>query len=406
MFKLFKKPEPIREFTSDADKFDTQQIWNYMNAISTPSEVLPKSKSCEYIKNLIDRLGSENDIKICRDETKNSVRVIQLAISRNGNWDYVAISYQQFNPNVVYITTNPYFFAGDRDSFVQYSNQITIHHGQQIRLAFPLISIGCREYSAEETGNVPRPGYTLRTSIPLLGNNQDYPNILDAVKSLPIYGYDLRDGYHKDIVQPYASKKNNINIQLEKLIKIHEFKSVKNLYPAEIGLYCGAPFNKLSTEKGAVISNPFLQYLNFANSSRRFILNDDGVENWHFHLEPDNSDHTMKKVDNIELVTYTNFSTLYSIKSTYVLKKSEVDLDELLDHISSLNNHQVSNDPHEYMLFNAYVDIDDDITICLSSTQCIPNEIDAEVIAMQIADFFIKIGQSIEFCRPKEENTD
>ena len=54
----------------------------------------------------------------------------------------------------------------------------------------------------------------------------------------------------------------------------------------------------------------------------------------------------------------------------------------------------------EFMIFNAFVDIDKEIDLSISGTQCIPNEIDAEVIAMQIVDFFNKIGESIEFFMP------
>lgn len=399
MFKFFKKKEPIRAFESNADKFNTEQIWEFMKNQTATCDFLPANKSCEYIEYLISRLRDENDIKICEDNTKNDVRVIQLAISRNEMLDYVAISYQLFNPNVVYITTNPYFFAGDRNSFILYSNRITIHHAQQISLPFPMISIGCRNYGPEETGLVSQPGYTVRTCIPLLGNNQDYTNILTGVKALPIYGYDLRDGYHNEIEQPYASKTSRINIQLEKLFKIHEFNSIRDLYNAETGLYGGEPFNRLSTDKGAAVSNPYLQYLNFTYSSKRIILMDDGNESLHIHMEP-NQFGQLKQTGNTELITYSTFPTLYSVLSTYKLNKEEINLEKLWNYIEGINSHEISHNPHEYMLFNAYVDLDDIVTLQLSMTQCIPNEIDAQVIAMQIVDYFHKIGESIEFFKP------
>ena len=394
-----ERKEPIRSFESDADKFSTEQIWEYMEGLTSSSVPLPPVKPCGYVEKLILQLSNEKDIEITEDETKNNVRVIQLAISHNGMQDYVVISYMQFNPNVIYITTNPYFFAGDKNSFIAYSRQITNQ--------YPMISIGCRDYEPEETGFLTQPGYTVRTCIPLLEYCIDFENLLTVCKVLPIYGYDLRDGYHQGNIQPYASERTGINLQLEKIIKIHLFNSAKDLYPAEVGLYGEEPFNNLSTENGAVISNPFLQYLNFANSPKSWILEDNGTETTHFRMEVEYSSNSMKRIGNSELITYTNYPSLYTVKITSLVNRHDVNLEDLFDYMSGLTSNEIAFDAQEYMLFDSIIltneNYKDFYLLKLSTTQCIPNEINAKVIAMQITNFFKRIGEPIEFFKPPQE---
>lgn len=241
IFNLFnkKKIESIRPFSSDADQYCTQEIWEWMNRCAKDPDVIPSARSDEYTRSIIDRMSNESDIEIQSEVTENGVRVLELSIKRKG-FDYVSIAYQLFNPNVIYITTAPYGFAGDRLSFLAYCNRFQSH--------FPMISIGCKDF--EKHLKLPDGGigtfidsmYAVLTLVPLLGCSLDYENLLTAVRCLPIYGYDLRDGYHSNEPQPYASPKSQINIQLEKLVKIHEFKLIKDLYPASIALFGDLPF--------------------------------------------------------------------------------------------------------------------------------------------------------------------
>lgn len=71
----------------------------------------------------------------------------------------------------------------------------------------------------------------VRKMMRIWGYKKDFDNLVTAARCLSIYAYDLRDGYHSNNTQPYASRKTGYNIQLDKLINIHKLKSSKDLYP-------------------------------------------------------------------------------------------------------------------------------------------------------------------------------
>ena len=124
LFDFFKKDGIgcIRPFYSDAGDFCIDQIRELMNLSAEDTRFLPPARSDEYVRKLIDRISNENGISIEFDECKHGVRVVMLSIERNGS-DYVYLSYQMFNPNVVCVVTAPYPFAGDKLTFLEYSNR-------------------------------------------------------------------------------------------------------------------------------------------------------------------------------------------------------------------------------------------------------------------------------------------
>lgn len=405
IFDLFKKKEtgPIRPFSSDADKFSTEQIWDWMNRCTNDPDLIPPTRSDEYTKSIIDRMSNESDIEILSDDSKNGVRVLQLSIQRNES-DYVSIAYQLFNPNVVYITTAPYGFAGNTLSFLAYCNRF--------QSLFPMITIGCKDYVQKlgDIGQVKNPMYSLRTCVPLLGNEQDYNNLITAVRCLPIYGYDLRDGYHSNNPQPYASLKSGINIQLEKLVKIHEFKSTKDLYPAKIALYGHSPFSKKTTDIPANLSNPYLQYLNYCINPEQLSNKPEVNEIQFFHTEivKDVDCYRMERSGETQILCYTNYPGLYTIEYNQFVKINDNETySEILGYVSEFGFPTISNNPHELGLFKMsiipYGDDSETFQIKRSITQCIPNEINALVLAMQIVDFFDICSLSLTTFAPKDK---
>lgn len=401
IFDFFKKKaDPIRPFSSDADKFSTQDIWEWMNKCAANPDLTPSAKSDEYTKSVIDRMSNESDIEILSDDSKNGVRVLQLSIKRKC-FDYVSIAYQLFNPNVIWITTSPYGFAGDTLTFLDYCNCI--------QSRFPMITIGCKNFVREidNIGQISNPMYALRTCVPLLGNELDYDNLLTAVRCLPIYGYDLRDGYHSNNPQPYASQKSGINIQLEKLVKIHEFKSTKDLYPAKIALYGHAPFTKVSTDVPARMSNPYLQYLNSCSNPEQLFLKSESNQIQFFHLEINYQTNRMERARETQMVCYTDYPGLYTIESNQFVKFNDNETySEILDYVSESAFPEISNNPHELGLYKMFIipceDDNDTFLIKCTVTQCIPNEINAHVLAMQIVDFFDKCSLPITTFAPQD----
>lgn len=408
MFNLFRKKNsgPIREFHSDADKFTTEDIWKWMEECYSSDGTIPPLRDDSYTKSLIDKMSEEGDIEILDDTQKNGVRTIMLGISRNGT-DYVSIAYQLFNPNVVYITTSPYGFAGGGKSFMLYSNSF--------QKEFPMISIGVLTHDRQikfpdgEIGIMKDEMYTVRTLIPLLGNEQDYTNLLTATRCLPIYGYDLRDGYHSNAAQPYASRKTGINIQLEKIVKIHEFKKTKGLYPGSVQLYGGAPFVEYTTDEPASISNPCLQYYNFcANGTNKFIGNSSNrIE--YFRIAKDDASGSMKRSGITQLVCYNNYPTLYTIEANELITIAEEQkLDDLIEYMAKISASSINSNPQEYALYKATLEPHGDdnnvFLLTVSMTQSLPNQVDAKTIAFHIAAFFESIKLRIDEFNPSSED--
>lgn len=399
LFDIFKVKEHSRPFASDADEFSTEEIWEAMNDFYDDEDKFPPAKSDEDVKSLISMMINQEDITLISEDFENNVHIYQLSIARNNAFDYVSVAYTIFNPNVVYITTSPFGFAGDRDSFIAYCNAF--------QNGFPMISIGCINVEREvklpegETGYYTDSFYAVRTCVPLLGIVQDIRNLLIATRSLPMYGYDLRDGFHSNNPQPYRSKESGINIQLEKLVNIHQFRYVKDYYPAQVALYGGAPFVKMSTDNPAINSNPYIEFVYFT-----FAPQITGDKYINFHLDANAG--TITGVEGpSNLVCYSKYPGLYTIEYVRNLKlDSDDDVSVLFDELERFNfPGSVSSNPRDYALFKAILlqDRDDNLccTIRYSMTQCIPNEIDAKLLAMQIAEFFRRINEPLDFFEPK-----
>lgn len=396
LFNLFKKKkyeEPIREFTSDANSFSLEEIKRWMQDVVNNPSIMPPVRSDEYIKELIIRLQTEPDISILDDITEGDFRTLNFTIARNGT-DYVSLSYLLSDPNVMYITTMPYPFAGDATSFMVYCN--CFQH------SFPMVSIGVKDiiHEIEIEGKlceIPEPMYTVRTILPLLGNENDYDYLCTALRCLPIYGYDLRDGYHSNDYQPYKSKQG-VNIQLEKLINIHRFKDVEGLYPAEISLYGHGPFMKISTEAPAYNSNPILQYLNMCYNPRvMFSSVSNGEDKIIFHNDKNNDEWDIKQDGIIKLYCYPAYPTLYTLVhfQTFDTDKADIDIDGLLKLTGEFNFAPPSSNVCDQLLYKCVlagkVGTGNLYNLQRSVTCSIPNIVDAKNIAYQMAAFLSKI---------------
>lgn len=407
MFNFFrKKLSPIRAFSSDAGKFSVEQIWEFMKRNYEGSDATPQLQDDSYTCSLIDQMSEETDIEILDDSCENGVRCLQLAVDR-GDKDYISIAYQLFNPNVVYITTCPYGFAGDGKSFMLYCNSF--------QKAFPMISIGVLANERKiklpdgEVGIMKDEMYTVRTLIPLLGNEHDYTNLLTAIRCLPIYGYDLRDGYHSNVAQPYASRKTGINIQLEKIVNIHKFRKTKGLYPCTVQLNGGAPFVEYTTDEPASISNPVLLYYNYCmNGTNKFIPNSsDRIE--YFRIDPDKVSGSMKRSGITQLVCYSNFPTLYTIEANELISiEDEQKLNGLIEYMAKISASSINLNPREYALYKATLqphgDDDNVYLLTVSMTQALPNKVDANTIAFHMASFLELIKFPLDEFKPSNDD--
>lgn len=381
LFDFFKKGGigNIRPFYSDAGDFSIEQIGGWMDLSAEDTRFLPPARSDEYVRELIDRISNENGISIELDECKHDVRVVMLSIERNGS-DYVYLSYQMFNPNVVCVTTAPYPFAGDKLTFLEYSNRF--------QHLFPMIAIGCSNY--EDSLNSPM--FSVRTCVPLLGYKKDFDNLVTATRSLPIYAYDLRDGYHSNNTQPYASRKTGYNIQLDKLINIYKLKSSKDLYPAFIALYGHASFTSVSIDVPASLSNPYLQHLNYRSGPDKMYGGSVSDEILFFHTEINRNTNCLERSDFTQLVCYTDYPGLYTLEDNQFVKFDDnKTYCDLLEIASSFGLPVIPDNAHELGLFKMsiipYKTNDDTYLIKRAVTNCIPNEVNALALAKQIVDF-------------------
>lgn len=404
MFNLFKKKSnPIREFSSDADRFSTNEIWEWMEKCYSSDEIIPPLRDDSYVKSMIERMSEESDIEILNDSEGNGVRTIQLAITRNGK-DYVSVAYQQFNPYVVYITTSPFGFAGDGKSFMAYCNEF--------QKAFPMITIGIVNQEIPiklpdgSAGSLKNEMYTVRTLIPLLGNKQDYENLLTATRCLPIYGYDLRDGYHEGNFQPYRTVKSGINVQLEKLVKIHSFPGVKDLCPCSEAFYGSSPNSEHTIDHPAFNSNPYFQYFNYccidAHKNHSHTLNFMA----YVRTEKDKDTDTLKRASDHQLVCYPNFPSLFSLEVHQIIQiEDKEELNGLFELIGNLSASHTDHNPDQYALYQAglspYSEDGKSHLLTLRMTQCLPNEVNSECLAYQIEKFLNYFGEKLDQFKPE-----
>lgn len=365
LFDLFSRKKPqILSFESDAESYSFEEIFNWMKKVEGDPSLFPPVQDDSYIAEIIYRLGNEKGIQILQEgvDKEKAIRNIAFAIDRNGSQDMVSIQYALYDPYVVYVTTGIFPFAGDSLTFNNYS--------QSIIREFPCLQIGADDtfYYNEfpGMGRAYQDAYAARTIVPLLGSNNDYKNVLEILKCMPIYGYDLRDGYHSNNIQPYANSEG-INIQLAKIINILTSK----LMPNEISSVNAIWGNNENIGDSISCSNKYVKSMTphwFNNG------NDYGGE--------------VEILDSHIIISCpSNYKNLWSVFSINKYKKGSDDQIQGLIHYLGKFNFPL-NKSFLGILQAFPIDMDEDSITCIHSmTAVIPNRVNAKVFAWQLAKF-------------------
>ena len=369
IFNFFGKKETvIRDFHSDAGDFSMEEISKWMKEVQDNPDLIPPLLNDDYTSSLIERLGNESDITIVNDTTQDGIRSIALSIERNSA-DAVNIQYALYNPNVIYLTTGCYPFAGDSLNF----NFYALH----LISGFPFIQLGANDtYMYQEIpgfGKDYEDVYAVRTILPLLGGENDYKNLVETARCLPIYGYDLKDGFHSGNLQPYANNKG-INVQLAKLQNIFTSTKASNEIPAIAAFWGDVNMPSLRPIK---VSNEYVAKINPVWKNAEVF---GGVES-----ELDIAISCVKRFKNIWSISTT---TRYN-------KNSEEDKINLINFLGEFNFPFNSLNENSLGLYQAYPVYEDEnsMEVYHSMVGCIPNEVNAKVVAWQIARFLSIINK-------------
>lgn len=356
-----KKSDPVRDYTSDASSFSTKEISKWMREVENNPNIIPDLKDDTYIRSLLDRIKLENEVSVLGEQTIDGVREIAFAINRSAEGpDNVTLSYALYNPYVAFITTGIFPFAGDSANFENYSLQITGN--------YPFLQIGA-DYAYRELPNIGKlrqDAYGVRTMIPLLENDSDYENLFSSLKCLPIYGYDLRDGFHSDDSEPYADAKYGINIQLLKVYKILSAPLSSDEISAEDALWGENSEDKMQS---ASYSNEYL-----ASFTQKAIGSNNNVARY-------NDDRFLF------ISCPKDYKNLWEISA---IARMKVDSEEST--ITLLEKLGKFCFPYNYNPMGLYqaqvLSLENGIALVeFKMINCIPNKIDAKVIAWQISQF-------------------
>lgn len=282
LFNLFKKDKigTIPPFESNLEKFSKEKIADFIAISRNEPNIIPPVLPDDYVISLINQLSLKDDIQVLSQTEKDAVKIINLSINRIQDPDYVSISYAKYNPALVFITTAPYPFVGDAISFNKYCNVIN--------LAYPFIQIGAIDEQVDVSNIVAKFGggdnqYTMRQSVfavrtvlPILGINADLYHLETCVRSLPIYGYDLKDGYHTNDTEPYPDSKTGISNQLFKICRIHNELGKKFTVPSMVAINGAMPmvygvFEDCVREKVDILNFDLIQ-----QTADSFILSNEG----------------------------------------------------------------------------------------------------------------------------------
>ena len=185
---------------------------------------------------------------------------------------------------------------------------------------------------------------------------------------MPIYGYDLRDGYHSNNTQPYANKEG-INIQLAKIVNLLTSKLMQNEI-SSVNAIWGNNYN--STNTSISCSNKFIKNITpdwFNNG------NDFGGE-----VEiPDGH--------NIIITCPSNYKNLWSV---FAINKYKYDSDDQIQGlIQFLGKFNFPLNKSFLGILQAFpMDMDEESVTCVHSmTAAIPNRVNAKVFAWQLSKF-------------------
>ncbi len=362
LFNFFKKNIEIRPFWTNISDFSEEEITEWMGKVRSNQELLPPSKSDEYVSSLINRLADVKGITIQRDDVRGGVRRILFGIDRGDSPDMAGIEYAQYQPDVVYVTTAMYPFAGMSYMYKQYC--------MNLESSFPFLQMGARTFTQEipGIGEIEREAFALRTMVPLLGAEDDYKHLLNALKCLPIYGYDTRDGYPHMYLQPYSGK-TGLNIQLEKLVSIYKSKSVSSVIPTN-DLIFGASKDKVS----------------------EFIMPAyETIETIKKSMTDEDENFMGDNPAGISFITSPLYPSLWiALTMKIYTVSSDDDIENLLSYIGKFSYPSLegSNFPGIIFLQSWFAGREDDkIGVIYGTVGCCPNEMDIKVMSWQIARF-------------------
>lgn len=371
IFNFFGKKETvIRDFYSDAGNFSMEEISKWMKEVQDNPDLIPPLLNDEYTSSLIERLGNESDITIVQDSIDNGIRNIALSIERNGQ-DAVSIQYALYNPHVVYFTTGWYPIAMDSLTFNKFASQLIT--------LYPFLQLGAdgnfQSQELDRVGRIPLDVFAIRTLIPLLGGSQDYDNLVNIARCLPVYGYDLKDGFYTNRLHPYPNRQG-INTQLAKILKIIDGSKASNEVPTMDALWGNTNVLSIIPLK---ISNKLVNSI---------------TPQWI------NKDMFGGDYEGIYGITCNkNLKNLWTIFTTIRYEaKTDEEVNSVISFLSEFNfPFSTFNDKFPGLHQAIILDRDENfVYVSHSFVGCIPNEVHAKVIAWQIAKFFtININSNI-----------
>ena len=358
----FRKKNNIRSFKTNISDFSEAEIKEWMDDVRNNAQLLPPMKSDKYVSSLIDRILDNKGVTRLEDEICGGVRRVILSIERGNAPDIVAIEYALYQPDVAYVTTAMYPFAGESYMYNQYC--------MFLESDFPFLQMGARPFARElpGIGMYQEDSFAIRTIVPLVGAEDDYKHLWGATKCLPIYGYDTRDGFPTMNMQPYAGR-TGLNIQLEKLMDIYKSRSVTGALSTEVLLF--GPTDAISTEVGEPACAK-LDILREAatNGDERF-MGDNPV--------------------GISFITIDSCPTLWMAFSTKFYKvETQETIKDILTFLGEFSFPSFKEpDIPGIMFLKSWISVkeDDVVGVNYGMVGCCPNEIDIKVMAWQIARF-------------------
>lgn len=355
MFNIFRKTQPSRVFTSDADDFSTSQIDEWMKTIINNPNCYPDSQDDEYVSGLIMKLGKERFINIDSDSKDSTKRIIELSVKEDGGPDYSTLSYALFNPNVLYITTSPYAYAGSAWGFNEYCNSLMSW--------FPYIQIGAKDiHSQYKSGMViDTPMFAIRIMVPLMGTSKDYEMLKNAIRSIGRWGYMLKDGFHtQSRVSPFYA-----------LSDMQE-QNVQDSVTAAEALFGKGPWTEETISAPACISNSVLKEGEKTN-------NDGAVV---FHYTGNTLPYPFY-ISAFKGVKYT-WQQYYE----WPVEITEENEESFWNMVGKYNWPIEGTENRPLGLYRAYTYNNGEKQILkIALASCIPNELLAKVVAWQIAQF-------------------
>lgn len=116
----------------------------------------------------------------------------------------------------------------------------------------------------------------------------------------------------------------------------------------------------------------------------------------------------MKHSGETEIKCYVSYPGLYTIEYNQLVEFNDKEtFCRLLGDVSKFGFPAISSNPHELGLYKMsiipYENGKDTYIIKLAVTQCIPNEVDAQLLAMHIVDFFDKCSLPLEIFNPEKD---